>query len=219
MGHLLGIVLPLAIGAALTPTIVAVQLVTLSGREAPVRRAWALALGCAVVLVLESALAFALAASTGASHSPSRAGAIVKLVAAALLVVIGIRALRSAPRPTKPATDAVAQRPRLGRSLAIGAGLMATNFSSLVLYFPAVHAIGISDAGTTDQVVAFLLLFVLTLLPAIGPPAAVMALGPRATRPLDALSRMFTEHRRGISATVCFGFAALLIVVGLRALT
>jgi hypothetical protein len=29
---------------------------------------------------------------------------------------------------------------------------MATNFSSLILYFPAVHEIGSSDAGTTAQV-------------------------------------------------------------------
>lgn len=49
MGHLLGIVLPLALGAALTPTIVAVQLVTLTAPTAPLRRAWTLAAGCGVV--------------------------------------------------------------------------------------------------------------------------------------------------------------------------
>jgi hypothetical protein len=59
VGHLLGIVLPLALGAALTPTIVAVQLVTLTSPTAPLRRAWTLAAGCGVVLLGESALALA----------------------------------------------------------------------------------------------------------------------------------------------------------------
>jgi hypothetical protein len=39
VGHLLGIVLPLALGAALTPTIVGVQVVTLSAPRVPLKRA------------------------------------------------------------------------------------------------------------------------------------------------------------------------------------
>jgi hypothetical protein len=50
VGHLLGIVLPLALGAALTPTIVGVQVVTLSASRLPLKRAWMLAAGCALVL-------------------------------------------------------------------------------------------------------------------------------------------------------------------------
>jgi len=50
----------------------------------------------------------------------------------------------------------------------LGAGLMATNFSSLVLYFPAMHAIGISDASTGARVLAFLLVFSIALSPAGG---------------------------------------------------
>jgi hypothetical protein len=81
VGHLLGIVLPLALGAAITPTIVGVQVLTLSAPRSPLKRAWLLAAGCAAVLLVESAIALALAGGTGWSDGSSTPGAIVKLVA------------------------------------------------------------------------------------------------------------------------------------------
>jgi hypothetical protein len=217
MGKLLAIVLPLALGAAVTPTVVAAQLLSLTAKTRPLARAWALAGGCAVVLVGESVLALAIAAGSGGSDSPSRAGGIVKLVAAVLLVGLGARALSR--RGTAPATPKVHkdERAHLGRSFALGAGLMATNFTSLVLYFPAMHAIGISDADTSARAVALVLLFSITLLPAVGPPLLVSALGERAQAPLDRLSRFFADHRQAIAATLCFGFAVLLGAAGLHA--
>jgi hypothetical protein len=101
VGHLLGIVVPLALGAAITPTIVGVQVLTLSA----LRR----------------------------------------------------RGKDEAPPPAKRPDE-----PRLGRSFALGAGLMATNFSSLILYFPAMHEIGSSDAGATAQIVCFVFAALLT---------------------------------------------------------
>lgn len=144
MGSLLGIVLPLALGAAVTPTIIGAQLVTLSGVVRPLARAWALAAGAAVVLTAVSALALLVAGISNALEDPSPAGGVVKLTAGVLLAGLGVRAVRhrgdAAPSPSPQADE----RPRLRRSFALGAGLMATNFSSLVLYFPAMHAIGIS---------------------------------------------------------------------------
>lgn len=218
MGHLLGIVLPLAVGAALTPTIVGVQIVTLSAPQAPLTRAWFLAAGCGVVLLLESALALALAGGTGWSDGSETPGAVVKLVAAALLVLLGARQLHKRGKGERAASPRRADGPRLGRAFAVGAGLMATNFSSLILYFPAVHEIGSSDAGTTAQLVAIVLLFAITMLPAVGPPLVVGLLGERARPPLERLNRIFTEHRDAIGAAVCFGFAALLVVFALNAL-
>jgi threonine/homoserine/homoserine lactone efflux protein len=217
MGRLLAIVLPLALGAAVTPTIIAVQLLQLTAKTRPVARAWALAGGAAVVLVGVSVLALLVAAGSGGSDSPSRAGGIVKLVAALLLVGLGVRALRHRGDPPKPEHESDG-RPHLGRAFVLGMGMMATNFSSLVLYFPAMHAIGISDTSDEARGLALVLLFTITMLPAYGPPLVVGLLGPRAQRPLDRLSGFFTAHRQAIAATLCFGFAVLLAAAGLHAL-
>jgi hypothetical protein len=79
MGHLLAIVVPLACGAAVSPTILALQLLTLSRRTAPLARSWAVAVGCVLVLVGLSVVALLVAQSSGGSDSPDEAGGIVKL--------------------------------------------------------------------------------------------------------------------------------------------
>jgi threonine/homoserine/homoserine lactone efflux protein len=218
VGSLLGIVLPLALGAAVTPTIIGAQLVTLSGSTRSMARAWTLAAGSGAVLLAVSLLALVVAGISNALEDPSPAGGVVKLTAGLLLAGLGIRALRNRGDAEPPPPSEADDKPRLRRSFGLGAGLMATNFSSLVLYFPAMHAIGISDAGAGDRVIAFLLVFTIALLPAWGPPALVAALGDRAQRPLDRLSGFFMAHRRAIAATLCFGFAVLLTVAGVNEL-
>ncbi len=215
MAGLLGIVLPLALAAAISPTTLAVELVTLSRKSEAIRRAWAVAAGSALVLAGFAVLALILAKSTGGSHSPSEAGAIVKLVAAALLLALGVRALRAPPRAPKP--ERVGAHPLRG-ALLLGIGLMLTNFSSIVLFFPAMHEIGISDAGLGAQIVAFVLLYAITLAPAYGPPLLIVMLGPRADPLLQRLNGFFTTHRKGIGAGLCFAFALLLAVAGLKVL-
>ena len=216
MGALLAIVVPLACGAAVSPTILALQLLTLSRRTAPLARSWAVAGGSALVLVGLSVVALLVAQSSGGSDSPDTAGGIVKLVAAVLLAGVGVRQLRKAPAAA-PKPEHASRHP-LRQSFALGAAMMASNFSTIVLYFPAVHAIGISDAGVDAKVLAWVLLFAITLLPAVGPPLVVTLMGARATPALARLNGFFTAHRRGIGATICFVFALLLGVTGLHAL-
>jgi Sap, sulfolipid-1-addressing protein len=215
MARLLGIVLPLALGAAISPTLLAVQLVTLSRKTAPLARSWALAAGCAVVLAGFAVLALLVAKSTGGSGSPSETGAIVKLVAAALLVVIGVHELRKSPAPPRP--EHAGKHP-LRAAFIVGAALMLVNFSSIVLFFPAMHQIGISHVGLGGKVVAFLLLYTITLLPAIGPPLVVTLGGARATGVLERLDRFFADHSRAVGSGICFMFSALLAVAGLKVL-
>ncbi len=215
MARLLGIVIPLALGAAVSPTTLAVQLVTLSRKTAPVRRSWALAGGFAAVLAGFAVVAVGLARSTGGSSSPSVAGAVVKLVAAVLLVALAVHELRAPPKPPKP--EHAGAHP-IRAAVALGAGLMLTNFSSIVLFFPAVHEIGISGVPVIDKVVAFVILYAITMLPAIGPPLFVTLIGPRATPMLERLNRFFADHHRGIASGLCVVFAILLTVAGLRAL-
>ncbi|MGZ6617739.1 MAG: GAP family protein [Solirubrobacteraceae bacterium] len=215
MGSLLGLVLPLAAGAAVSPTLLAVQLVTLSRRTRPLARSWAVAVGAATVLAGVAVAALLLAKSTGGSTSPSEAGAVVKLAAAGLLAALGTRTLLRGPRAAKP--ERVGPHP-LRQAFLLGAVLMLTNFSTIALFFPAIHAIGISTVAVTDRALAFALLFLITLLPVLIPPLAVTLLGQRATPALHALNRFFVRHHRSIDAGICFAFAALLAIAGLHAL-
>lgn len=215
MGSLLGLVVPLALGAAFSPTLLGIQLVTLSRRTAPLARSWAVAAGSAVVLALFSVLALLLAGGARHGHGRSLTGGVVKLTAAIILVGLGIQALRAAPRPPRP--ERIGPHPLL-QAAAIGAVLMLLNFSTLALFFPAMHAIGLSRVPLDEKVIAFALVYTITLLPVLGPPVAVSLLGSRATPALHGLNRFFVAHHRAISAGICFAFAVILGTTGLHSL-
>ena len=216
MGELLAKVLPLALGAAVSPTVLAMQAVTLAGTNAPLRRAWATAAGYLTVLLAEAGAVLILAAGTGGPDTSSDTAAYVKLGAAALLLALGVRALlRTPPEKTPHPTE---QSPRLGRYFALGAGSMILNFTTVALFFPAVHEVGISDVGVALQAVTLVVVVAITLLPASGPPVAVMLLGERVKPGLIALNNLFSRHQRVLSIILCFGFAAFLAYLGVKGL-
>ena len=219
MAALLASVLPLAIGAAVSPTLVALQLLVLTGTTKPVARAWALALGSALVLA-----AFSLLGLTVLNHlHPARhghhslRGAVIMFVAAGLLVFLAVRSI--ARRPTSAEQQASHTADRLATAptawfVGVGALGMVVNFSTLLLFLPALHEITRSSVGLAGRSVAFALLFVITLLPVLVPVGLVTVVGPRADPALAATHRFVSGHARQIGVVIEVFFAAYLVVRG-----
>ncbi len=93
--------------------------------------------------------------------------------------------------------------------------MMATNFTSLALYFPAMHQIGISGSSLPGKVVAFALLFGATMLPALVPLIRSSRLVGLLQPPLTRAGAFFDRHRRVLIPAIAFGFATYLAVQGL----
>jgi hypothetical protein len=212
VGELLGIVVPLAAGAAISPTTLALQLFVLSRKTAPLARAWAIAAGYALVLLVEMGIAFVFAAS-GPSSSTSKPEAWLKLGCAAGLAFLGILALLRPPKPRKARPES--DRPALGRYLAIGIVLMATNVTTVALYLPAMHHVGVADVGPLAKALAAVVVLTITLIPAVAPPLAMTFAGDKAREALDRLSDFCSRHSQAINVSVCFGFAVFLAAVSL----
>jgi threonine/homoserine/homoserine lactone efflux protein len=140
-------VLPLALGAAVSPALLTLQVLVLTGRTAPRRRAWAVVVGAVAVVLVYMVLAFTLLSrlSDHGSGHPSSAEAWGKIVCGVLLLLLAVRELLPARTPGERATRRGAARAeRLkhagpGVFVGIGALGMVTNVSTLVLFFPAVH--------------------------------------------------------------------------------
>jgi hypothetical protein len=100
--------------------------------------------------------------------------------------------------------------------LAFGAVAMLINFSTLVLFLPALHQISHSAVGLIAKVAVGLVLVVITLLPVLAPVLLVSATGHRADPLLARLNRFVGDHSRQITATIAIVFAVLLLVKGIR---
>jgi hypothetical protein len=216
---LLASVLPLAVGAAISPTLLALQLLVLTGPTRPLARAWALTAGAALVLAGVSVLGVTVLnhLHPGRHDHPSLRDAVVMFLAAGLLVVLAVRSLIRRPTPAEQQKTRTAGRLETAPTVwfvGVGALGMVVNFSTLVLFVPALHEITRSAVDGAGRAVAFAMLFVITLLPVLLPVATVSLLGRRAEPALVAMRSFVTRHARQIGIVIEVVFAAYLAVRG-----
>ena len=208
---LLSRLLPLAIGAAVSPMVLVVQLLNLSSPRQALFRSFVFLLGCALVV-----LSWLLCAGWIASLLPqARSGAdpIAAAFNGVFALVLLALAVRIAQQP-QPATPKPAP-PGLWTPAISGVLLMGCNLTSLVMFLPAVQDITRSGVIGALWWVWALLLAGITLLPAWLPPGLVLLLGHQGRRLLQRLSAVVVPHQRGINA----GISLLLgLLLGVRAL-
>lgn len=204
----------LGLVAALTPTLLALQVLVVAGPEWG-RRSVAVIVGSASAFVIFFVLGLTVLqqlpdANSGSSNDAIR---IAEGVAAAVLAVAGIVLLRPRPR----AADSMQQklqrhisdaRPRTFLLLAFYFSI--TDFSSFVVLLPGLHAVSRSDADIAIRALALAVLLVLTMLPVWGPPLAVVATHGRARAPLQRLYRFVMSHDLQIMGVMALLVAAYL---------
>jgi Sap, sulfolipid-1-addressing protein len=208
-------VLPLALGAAVSPGVLTLELLILSGKVQPKLRAWLYLTGAALVLVAFSFLALTVlrnvSEATGGPPNPWSIG--VKSVIALGLLALGLRQLH--PKKTLGEVHQSRVKGRLQTAKApafvvVGIVAMLSNFSTLVLYIPAMHVINLSDDPVSTKVTAGLMLLIITITPILLPVLAVTVVGHRSDALLARVNGFTGRHSRQINAGICLAFAALL---------
>jgi hypothetical protein len=220
MAALLATVLPLAIGAAISPTLVGLQLLVLTGTTKPVARAWALALGSALVLAAFSLLGLTVLDHLHPAEHGHRSlrGAAIMFVAAGLLATLAVRSIARQPTPAERHSSRTSDRLATAPTpwfVGVGALGMVVNFYTLLLFLPALHEITRSPVGLAGRSVTFALLFLITLLPVLLPVGLVAVLGHRADPALAATHAFVERHSRQIGIVIEVIFALYLVVRGL----
>ncbi len=222
MGQLLVAVLPLAFGAAVSPTLLALQLLVLSGPTHRLARAWAVTVGAALVLGAFSVLCVTALQHVRPHHGhKSATDAAVFLGSGLLLGALAVRSRMRRPTAGEVQTSTIADRLVTAPTpwfLGVGAVGMLVNFSTLLLVLPAVHEITRSSAPTTAQAVAFIVMFMIVLLPVLVPVVLAAVLGGGADRMLDVTHRWVGHNARTIGTVIEAVFAVYLIVKGIRAI-
>lgn len=218
MNSLLTHMLPLAFGAAISPMLLVVQMLVLSGKNKPISRSVAVTIGAGIML-LGLSLAFATLLNsfgqTPTGEKPSFAVEAVRGLAVLLLIFLGVRNLMHRDRPPNTARAEKLAEAKWRTYVGVGVVIMLTNVTTLVLFAPALHMIMHADVSQTDKLIAYGLLFFITMLPLLLPLGIALAMGRNAERFLSKLNAFVTKHNAVISAVVCFGFA---IYIGYLAL-
>jgi len=213
MVTLLIAVLPLALGAAVSPTLLMVEIFALSSSITPVKKGWLVVLGAASMLL--GFLALGVIVGVGIPHRAPHHGidAAISTVAAVLLGLLVSRQFRNRNRESSKPTFAQRLDQATGRAFFMsGVLVMLVNFSTLILFFPAIRLITKSNVPLGDGVLAIVFLFVVTLIPVWLPAAVATVLGHRAKSGLEALNRFVSKRSFDITVAIEVVFIAYFVV-------
>ena len=219
MGTVLGELLPLAVGVAISPIpIVATILMLLSpragGTSTGFGSGWVI--GILVVTVIVVALSGSIDTDTGPSHSAGVAW--VKIVLGITLVVLAGKQWRDRADTAAPAWMQAIDRMTFVKATGLGVLLSAVNPKNLLLCVSAGVAIGtggVSTGGKIVAVVVFTLLAASTvLIPVIGYALAA----DRLRGALDELKSWLQAHNHAVMAVVLLVMGAVVAGKGIAGL-
>jgi hypothetical protein len=214
-------VIPLGIAAAITPGLIALQIIVVSGPKWKVR---------AVAVFVANALAFAIVAGLllfGRAQLPDagtgqhdHAYPVIRIIAAAILFLTAIFFLIPHPQllaKSQSALQGVEGKAKPWEFAALAFYFSITDVSSFAVMAPALHDITVSSAGLIIQTIFIVIFFVLALMATWTPPAIRVLLGSRAEGVLSPIYTFVMNRQFQILAAMCVVFGIYLLVTGLTA--
>lgn len=210
---LLGRLLPLAFGAAVSPLLLLLQLLNLSAPAQPLRRSAAFLLGCTLVMALWLLGAAWMAGLLAAVASgPVQLDAALDALFGLLLLAAAAWMLQSQPTSISPSAQPRAgAQGGLAAAFAAGLAAMGCNLTSLVLVLRAMQTIVLTLPPSLERGSLSALLALATLLPAWSPPLVVLISGEQGRRWLQRLARWVQPRQHLINGAVALGLGLLLL--------
>ena len=217
-------ILPLAFGAAVSPTVLIGIILVLSITKRPKLNGIAFYIGSIILLLIVVALGALVAkgASIATGSHPSTASAYFDVILALILILIGIR--RVVKEDKGPDEDRFKQDKPISASksfieaMIFGFGLFVINFTTTILVFAAGKDIGLSSAPLLDKLIIIVILTIITLL-VIEVPLLVYVLVPKtANKLLEPLKIWMQKNGKYLMAAIFFVFGIYLLIKGLTVL-
>ena len=217
--HLLADVIPLGLAAAVTPTLIALQLLVVCGDEW-IRRALAVAAANAVAFAIVVTVVLA-----GLAQLPDRNTGTLGPIDLWLRIGCGTLLLVSAvyfflPHPELAAkVQGTIERRTRNASVWLFFGISfyfsITDFSTFIVIIPALHGVTVSDGIPAAKVLAVAVLMVLALMPTWVPPTTRAPLAHRIEPALGRAYRYVMTHQFPIVGSICVAAGAFLVISAL----
>jgi threonine/homoserine/homoserine lactone efflux protein len=212
MAAVIGDLLPLAIGIAISPIpIIAVILMLLSRKATATSTGFLLGWVVGIVLVTVVVLVLVGQAGNTAGGEPSTLSSVLKLVLGAALILLAVRQWQGRPKAGETGAmpkwmDAI-ESFSFVRALLLGFGLSAINPKNLLLRLAAGTTIGAAHLPTGQIVVAMVVFTLLACSTVAVPVVGYLAARDRMAAPLDRLRAWLTQNNAAV-------MAVLLLVIG-----
>jgi hypothetical protein len=207
--------LPLGIGAAISPWPTTVTIMFLStGR--PLAKALAYLIGYSAVLVAIGIFALTVFGGgdyEGGERSSAAGGGTLDVVFGILFLVLALKLWLKAPDPSAPPPRWMSafESINIGGAFLLGFFMMVTNFSSLPLYIAGLKEIVTAKLNPASNLFA-LVLFILLIVVELLVPIVVYARSPRRGGELLDGARQWLEKYNRVITICIFVFYGILLL-------
>lgn len=222
LGSLLWQTVLLGLAAAFTPSLLALQLLVVSG-DPWRRRSLAVVVGGASAFILVGSLLLLGFAQlpTVADASDDPVGGWLRVVAAGAMGAIAVVLLRPHPRMQERVESEI--RGYVARAsawvfLGVAFALSIKDLSSFIVLAPALHDIAVADLPVEEKALLLILLYALTLSPVLVPPAMRLVFGHRVDGAFGAVYRFTMNHQFQIIGVMAAVIGAYLLMSGIARL-
>jgi threonine/homoserine/homoserine lactone efflux protein len=224
VGSVIGDLLPLGLGVAISPIpIIAVILMLLSRRAARTSTGFLAGWVTGIVVVTVVVLLLVGQAGNTSAGKPSTVSSVLKLVFGVLLLVLAVRQWRERPKPGEaaelPKWMSTIDSFTFGKALGLGFVLSGVNPKNLLMCLGAGTTIGAAHLSGGEDVVAvvvFTLIAASTVaVPVIGYPTA----RSKMAGALDSLRDWLTQNNATVMAVLLLVIGVVLLGKGIGGLT
>ncbi|MFD1810649.1 GAP family protein [Rhodococcus gannanensis] len=215
MGAVIGDVLPLAVGVAISPIpIVAAILMLLSANAGGASVGFGI--GWVVGIVAATGVFILLSGVVGASDDDSTSSVSwVKVALGVLLVVLAVKQWRDRGDTSVPKWMQAIDQLTLAKAAGLGVVLAAVNPKNLLLCAAAGVTIGAGAIGAAEDVVALVVFTVLAASTVLIPVIGYALAADRLREPLASAKTWLQEQNHAVMAIVLVVMGAVMIGKGL----
>lgn len=220
MGAVIGDLLPLAIGIAISPVpIIAVILMLLSRKATATSTGFLLGWVAGVVVVTTVVLVLVGQAGDTSGGKPSTVSSVLKLIFGVLLLLMAVRQWQGRPKAAEagamPKWMGAIESFTFGRALGLGFLLSGVNPKNLLLCLGAGTTIGAAHLSTSQVVVAMAVFTVLASTTVAVPVVGYLAARDRMAAPLERLRAWLTQNNAAVMAVLLLVLGTALIGKGI----
>jgi threonine/homoserine/homoserine lactone efflux protein len=198
-------IMPYVVGAAVSPVALAICVLFLASPRKPLQQAVAFAVGGIVSGAVAGSFVFFAVHTRAQSARPTFTDAAIHVFLGLVLLVMAIRIWRKPQKTTKK----VSKKTHYSRAFLLGLGMVATDFTSLIMFIPASLAL---QTASADVRLTGLVLLIVALTSALWLPIlVVLLLGETGKRLLAIASKFMTKHGHEVSGGMV-GLIALYVL-------
>jgi len=224
MGNVIGDILPMAIGVAISPVpIIAVILMLFTQRAKPnsvgFLVGWVLGLAIVGSIVL-------IVASIGdfePDSGESMASAIIRLLLGLLFLVLAVKQWKGRPKsgdePKTPKWMAAIDSFTPAKSLGLGALLSGVNPKNLALTLAAAVTIAQAELGTGQAIVSLVIFIIIASISVAAPVLIYLTIGEKASKTLDGWKTWLIANNATVMFILFLVFGVVLLGKGISGLT